>query len=157
MSKKVDLNSILKKYVETGDQSLITEDVYTDLLKFCKYISKKYTINYPKYADDDELMLVCNEIIWKKIDKFDPTRCENIMTFLYIVIDNGIKMDIRNEKKKVDTIYFSETIGLNNDDGSELTIEEILYDNKSTMDLSYCINESIIKDSLNNTLINAIR
>lgn len=158
---KVNLNKILLDYYHTKDGSIITEEVYTALVSYCNKIASRYFVNHPEFKNNDYLMSICNEQIWKQIWKYDETRCEDIMPFIYRVIDNAIKMDIRKNRKYKNVISLYEPFYI-----SERTIGECCYIdtiidfkaedemNEILLDL---VIDTIIDDSLNELASSAVQ
>lgn len=89
------LYEAMEKYAETGDSSLITEEVYMQYVKFIQYISIKYSM-HDKLDIDDKVSIV-NQYMWKRIKQFDRSR-GSIGTFLSVVIKTSFLMDMRGEK-----------------------------------------------------------
>ena len=89
------LYEVMEKYAETGDSSLITEEVYMQYVKFIQYISIKYAL-YDKLDIDDKVSIV-NQYMWKRIKQFDRSR-GSIGTFLSVVIKTSFLMDMRVNK-----------------------------------------------------------
>ena len=89
------LYEAMEKYAETGDSSLITEEVYMQYVKFIQYISIKYSM-YDKLDIDDKVSIV-NQYMWKRIKQFDRSR-GSIGTFLSVVIKTSFLMDMRVDK-----------------------------------------------------------
>lgn len=89
------LYEVMEKYAETGDSSLITEEVYMQYVKFIQYISIKYAL-YDKLDIDDKVSIV-NQYMWKRIKQFDRSR-GSIGTFLSVVIKTSFLMDMRVDK-----------------------------------------------------------
>ena len=150
---KVNLNKVLREYYDTKDGSIITEDVYTALISYCNKIASRYFVNHPEFANNDYLMSVCNEQIWKQIWKYDETRCKDIMPFIYTVIDNAIKMDIRKNKKYKSAISIYESFYTSERTFSECYYIDTLIDDKSEDDMNKVLMDlavdTIIDDSLN--------
>lgn len=158
---KVNLNNLLRDYYYTQDGSIITEDVYTALISYCNKIASRYFVNHPEFKDNDYLMSICNEQIWRQIWKYDETRCEDIMPFIYTIVDNAIKMDIRKNRKHKNVISLYEPFYT-----SERTIGECCYIdtiidfkaedemNEILLDL---VIDTIIDDSLNKLASSAVQ
>lgn len=89
------LYEAMEKYAETGDSSLITEEVYMQYVKFIQYISIKYSM-HDKLDIDDKVSIV-NQYMWKRIKQFDRSR-GSIGTFLSVVIKTSFLMDMRVDK-----------------------------------------------------------
>ncbi len=150
---KVNLNKVLREYYDTKDGSIITEEVYTALISYCNKIARRYFVNHPEFANNDYLMSVCNEQIWRQIWKYDETRCKDIMPFIYTVIDNAIKMDIRKNKKYKNAISIYESFYTSERTFSECYYIDTLIDDKSEDDMNKVLMnlavDTIIDDSLN--------
>lgn len=119
---KVNLNKVLRDYYDTKDESAINEEVYLALIAYCSRVANRYFVNHPEFKNVDYLMSVCNGQIWRQIWKYDETRCTDILPFIYTVIDNAIKMDIRKNKKHRNVISLYESFYT-----SERTISECCY------------------------------
>lgn len=150
---KVNLNKVLREYYDTKDGSIITEEVYAALISYCNKIASKYFVNHPEFANNDYLMSVCNEQIWRQIWRYDETRCTDIMPFIYTVIDNAIKMDIRKNRKYKNIISLYEPFYTSERTNSECCHIDTLIDDKSEEEMNEIlldlVVDTIIDDSLN--------
>ena len=150
---KVNLNKVLRDYYDTKDGSIITKEVYAALISYCNKIASKYFVNHPEFINNDYLMSVCNEQIWIQIWKYDETRCKDIMPFIYTVIDNAIKMDIRKNKKYKNIISLYEPFYTSERDNSECYYMDTLIDFKGEDEMNEVlldlVVDTIIDDSLN--------
>lgn len=150
---KVNLNKVLREYYDTKDGSIITEEVYLALISYCNKIARRYFVNHPEFKNNDYLMSVCNEQIWKQIWKYDETRCTDILPFIYTVVDNAIKMDIRKNKKHKNVISIYESFYTSERTISECCYIDTIIDVKSEDDMNKVlldlVVDTIIDDSLN--------
>lgn len=158
---KVNLNKVLREYYATKDGSIITEEVYAALTLYCNKIARRYFVNHPEFRDNDYLMSVCNEQIWRQIGKYDETRCRDILPFIYIVVDNAIKMDIRKNKKYKNTISIYESFYTSERTLSECYYIDTLIDDKSEDDMNNVlldlVVDTIIDDSLNKVVNSTVQ
>lgn len=158
---KVNLNKVLRDYYDTKDGSIITEEVYTALISYCNKIASRYFVNHPEFINNDYLMSVCNEQIWIQIWKYDETRCKDIMPFIYTVIDNAIKMDIRKNKKYKNIISLYDSFYTSERDNSECYYMDTLIDFKSEDEMNEVlldlVVDTIIDDSLNKIASSAVQ
>lgn len=158
---KVNLNKVLREYYDTKDGSIITEDVYAALVLYCNKIARRYFVNHPEFKDTDYLMSVCNDQIWRQIGKYDETRCADILPFIYIVVDNAIKMDIRKNKKYENTISIYESFYTSERTIGECCYIDIIMDDKSEDDMNNIlfdlVVDTIIDDSLDKVASSAVQ
>ena len=158
---KVNLNKVLREYYDTKDGNIITEDVYTALISCCNKIARRYFVNHPEFANNDYLMSVCNEQIWRQIWKYDETRSTDILAFIYKVVDNAIKMDIRKNKKYKNAISIYEAFYTSERTFSECYYIDTLIDDKSEDDMNKVLLDltvdTIIDDSLNKVVNSTVQ
>lgn len=158
---KVNLNKVLRDYYDTKDGSIITEEVYTALTSYCNKIASRYFVNHPEFKDNDYLMGICNEQIWRQIWKYDETRCKDIMPFIYRIIDNAIKMDIRKNRKYKNVISLYEVFYTSERTISECRYIDTIIDFKVEDEMNEILLElavdTIIDDSLNKVASSAVQ
>lgn len=149
---KVNLNKVLRDYYDTKDGNIITEEVYAALISYCNRIASRYFVNHPEFRDNDYLMSICNEQIWRQIWKYDETRCKDIMPFIYTVIDNAIKMDIRKNKKYKNAISLYEPFYTSERTISECCYIDTIIDFKSEDEMNEVLLNQVVDTIIDNSL-----
>lgn len=108
-----NLEKVLLLYKDTKDGSLITEEIYLELIKLTKYIMHRYVDNEMFY--DDELMSIVNYRLWDKIDKYKPDKGSGMINYISIIIKHILiteykKQNIEKRKTPDNMIYLDAEI-----------------------------------------------
>ena len=114
-----------KKYAETKDSSLITEEVYIQYTRYIQFIAKKY--NFFNTLTIDEKVSIVNDELWKRIKLYDESK-GTMGTFLSVVIKTAFLMEYRRRnlmKNKTDNLVSFDDVMLTNDSyGRDIRREE---------------------------------
>ncbi len=98
-------------------------------LRLVAHIAKKYA----NYGDNDELISIGSLGLIKAIESYDMEKGAGLATYASRCIENEILMTMRATKKHRSNISLNDPIGVDKD-GNELTIIDMLTDDKSVID-----------------------
>lgn len=98
-------------------------------LRLVAHIAKKYA----NYGDNDELISVGSLGLIKAIDSYDVEKGAGLATYASRCIENEILMTMRATKKHRLNVSLNDPIGVDKD-GNELTVIDMLADDKSVID-----------------------
>ncbi len=111
-------------------------------LRLVAHIIKKFET---KGVSNDDLISIGTIGLIKGIDTYNPHRRIRITTYIAKCIENEVLMFFRSNKKYINDISLNDYIGLDKD-GNEITLEDVLQDNKE--DLMTIVFKKISIESL---------
>lgn len=122
-----DEKKYFKLFKETGDKNA-KDILIKHNLRLVAHIAKKYQGS----EDTDDLISTGTIGLIKAINTFDESKGAQLATYTARCIENEILMLLRSNKKHQNTVFLSDTIGVDKD-GNTLTIMDLLSDDGESL------------------------
>ena len=122
-----DEKKYFKLFKETGDKNA-KDMLIKHNLRLVAHVAKKYQGS----EDTDDLISTGTIGLIKAINTFDESKGTQLATYTARCIENEILMLLRANKKHQNTVFLSDTVGVDKD-GNTLTIMDLLSDDGESL------------------------
>ena len=122
-----DEKKYFKLFKENGDKNA-KDMLIKHNLRLVAHIAKKYQGS----EDTDDLISTGTIGLIKAINTFDDSKGTQLATYTARCIENEILMLLRSNKKHANTVFLSDTVGMDKE-GNQLTIMDLLSDDGESL------------------------
>lgn len=136
------------KRMKNGDKQA-RDKLIRHNMRLVAHIAKKFAAS----GDMDDLISIGSIGLIKGIESYNSEKCTTLATFLARCIENEILMTLRSAKRHNNTVYISDTLGIDSD-GNEYSLMDILSVKEESVFRQ--VEQNVLAEKLNELLLESL-